>query len=64
MWGDPKINVGKALMEKLEKAAMAKGYSSAEEFAVDALEKAVADQEDKIAEDQVRERLKGLGYVE
>jgi predicted DNA-binding protein len=60
----PKIKISDALYERLQKAAAEKGYSSAEEYAVHILEKAVGDNDDALSEEQVKERLKGLGYVE
>lgn len=59
-----KIKLSKGLYEKLEKVARAKGYSSTEEFVLHTLEKAVADVDEALSEDEVRERLKGLGYLE
>ena len=58
-----KIKISDALYERLKKAAAEQGYSSAEEYAVHVLEKAVGDDE-ALSEEQVKERLKGLGYVE
>ena len=60
----PKIRISEALYERLKKAATEKGYSSAEEYAVHVLETAAGDDDDALSEEQVRERLKGLGYVE
>ena len=59
----PRIKISKSLHERLQKAAAEKGYSSAEEYAVHVLDKAVGD-DDALSEEQVKERLKGLGYVE
>lgn len=60
----PKIKISKSLYERLQRAAAAKGYSSAEEFAIHVLDKAAGDDDDVISNEQVNERLKGLGYVE
>jgi len=60
----PRIQISRGLLEKLKKAAEAGGYSSAEEFAVHVLESAVGEIEDALSEEEVRERLKGLGYIE
>jgi len=59
----PKIKISEALYERLKKTAAEKGYSSVEEYALHVLEKA-ADDDDAVSEQQVKERLKGLGYVE
>lgn len=60
----PKIKISESLYARLQKAAAAKGYSSAEEFALHVLDKAAGDDDDAVSEEQVKERLKGLGYVE
>ena len=60
---DPRIRLDKPLYEKLAKAAGAAGYSSTEEFIVHVLEKTVASLEDAQSEEEVRKRLKGLGYL-
>ena len=60
----PKIKISESLYERLQKAAVAKGYSSAEELALHVLDKAAGDDDDAVSEEQVKERLKGLGYVE
>jgi hypothetical protein len=60
---EPKITISKGLYAKLEEAASVAGYSSAEEFALHILEQAAATVEDTASEDEVRERLKGLGYL-
>ena len=47
-----------------KKAAAEKGYSSAEEYAIHVLEQAAGGHDEALSEEQVKERLKGLGYVE
>ncbi len=59
----PRIKISESLYERLQKAAAEKGYSSAEEFALHVLDRAAGD-DDTVSEEQVKERLKGLGYVE
>jgi hypothetical protein len=60
---DPKIKINRALYDLLAKKADEKGYSSAEEYATHILETAVADAGESASEEQIRERLKGLGYL-
>jgi len=60
----PKLKIEKSLYERLKKVARDQGYSSAEEFALHVLEKAVGTVEDSESEDEVRKRLRGLGYLE
>jgi len=59
----PKIEINRALYDLLEKRAEEKGYSSAQEYATHVLEAAVADAEPSATEEEIRERLKGLGYL-
>lgn len=63
MFGRKTIKIGDALYARMKKAAESKGYASVEEFAVHALEKAAADAEAVDSEEEVRKRLKGLGYL-
>ena len=62
MFGN-KIKIDKELMEKIKKGAAVAGYSSPEEFVIHTLEKELARLEEAEAEDEVRKRLKGLGYL-
>jgi hypothetical protein len=61
---DHKLKLSAALYERLKKVAELRGYSSPEEFAVHALEKATAEAEESLTADEVKTRLKGLGYLE
>lgn len=61
---EPKIKIERALYERLKQIAALAGYSSVEEFVQHVLEKTAADLETAQSEAQVRERLKGLGYIE
>ena len=60
---EPKIRVSKTLYRQLRETAEAKGYSSAEEFALHVLEQAVAGAEESLSEEEVKKYLKGLGYL-
>jgi hypothetical protein len=59
----PKIKVDRALYDKLKKYSRIAGYSSPEEFAIHALEKELAKLEDAGSEEEIKKRLKGLGYI-
>lgn len=59
-----KIAIDHELYERLEKAAQAAGYSSAEEFILHVLEGAASPAGADESEEAVRKRLKGLGYLE
>jgi metal-responsive CopG/Arc/MetJ family transcriptional regulator len=61
--GKAKVRIEKELYQKIEKIAEAAGYSSAEEFIVHLLEKEVAKFEGADSEEEIKKRLKGLGYI-
>ena len=58
------IKVSKQLWERIERAAKAGGYSSAEEFAQHVLEKYVPKSDDSDSKEEILKKLKGLGYIE
>lgn len=60
---DPKVKINRALYDLLVAKAEEKGYSSVDEFVVHVLEAAVADAGPGATPEQIRERLKGLGYL-
>ena len=60
---DPRITINRALYDLLASQADQKGYSSVDEYATHVLEAAVADAGPRATEEQIRERLKGLGYL-
>lgn len=57
------IKLDKALLEKVKKYAEIAGYSSPEEFITHALEKEIAALEESESEEDIKEKLKGLGYI-
>jgi 4-hydroxy-3-methylbut-2-enyl diphosphate reductase IspH len=63
-----RIKLDDELLEKVKKCAVMAGYSSPEEFVIHVLEKEVAailgSGEGSEDEEEVRKRLKGLGYIE
>ena len=58
-----KIKLDKDLLEKVKKYSDIAGYATPEEFIVHALEKELAKLEDADSEEEIRQRLKGLGYI-
>ncbi len=60
---DAKIKIGKALYDKIKRYAEMSGYSSAEEFVTHCLEKEVAKIEEADSEEEIKKKLKGLGYI-
>ena len=59
-----KLTLSDALYERLRKVAEARGYSSVEEFALHVLEKTASEAEQSLTQEEVRNRLKGMGYLE
>jgi hypothetical protein len=63
MFGKSSVKLDKALVARVKKYADLAGYSSVEEFVTHALEKELAQLESADGEDEIRKRLKGLGYI-
>lgn len=63
MFGSTKIKLDNALLAKIRKYAGLAGYSTPEEFITHALEKEIARLEEAQSEDEIKKRLKGLGYL-
>jgi len=57
------VKIDKELRRKIEKYAKLAGYSSVDEFVAHALEKELAKLEDADSEEEIKKRLKGLGYI-
>lgn len=60
---DAKVKIDKALFDKIKKYAEMSGYSSVEEFITHCLEKEVAKIEEVDSEEEIKKKLKGLGYI-
>jgi hypothetical protein len=58
-----KIKLDKDLMDKVRKFAQISGYSSPEEFVVHCLEREIASLEESDTEEEIKKKLKGLGYI-
>jgi len=58
-----RIKIDEALLEKATRFASLAGYSSVEEFINHALEKEIAKLEGTDSEEEIKKRLKGLGYI-
>ena len=58
-----RIKLDKALVTKVKRHADLAGYSSVEEFITHALEKEIAHLEEAESEQEIRKKLKGLGYI-
>ena len=59
-----KIKIDSALYDRLKKAAELAGYSSTEELVTHMVEKELAAIEAVGDDEDVTERLRGLGYIE
>jgi metal-responsive CopG/Arc/MetJ family transcriptional regulator len=61
--GHAKVKLDKELLEKVKKFAQMAGYSSPQEFITHCLEKEIAKLEESDSEEEVKKKLKGLGYI-
>lgn len=61
--GKAKIKLDKELFKKIKKFASILGYSSPEEFITHCLEKEISKLEESDSEEEVKKKLKGLGYI-
>ena len=59
-----KIKIDKALYDRVKAIADKAGYSSADEFITNVLEKELAKLEDVDTDEQLEERLRCLEYIE
>jgi len=57
------VKLDKTLLAKVKRYADLAGYSSADEFIAHALEKEIARLETADSDEEVKKRLKGLGYI-
>ena len=63
MFGSKKIKLDAGILAKVERYAKIAGYSSPEEFVNHALEKELAKLEGADSEEEIKKRLRGLGYI-
>jgi hypothetical protein len=63
MFNSRRVKIDRELYAKLERYAALAGYSSVQEFVTHALEKEVAKLEGADSEDEIKKRLRGLGYI-
>ena len=61
--GTKKLKIDKGLFEKVKKYSGIAGYSSPEEFVTHCLEKEIATLEEADSEEEIKKKLKGLGYI-
>ena len=63
MLGTTKIKLDKDLVTKVKRYADIAGYSTPEEFITHALEKELSKLEGADSEEEIKKRLRGLGYI-
>lgn len=61
--GGSKIKLDKDLLARVKRYAELAGYSSPEEFVTHALEKELVKLEEADSEEELKKRLRGLGYI-
>jgi hypothetical protein len=63
MFGSAKVKLDRALVARGKRYADIAGYSSVEEFITHALEKEIKQLDEADSEEEIKKRLKGLGYI-
>ena len=63
MFGSNKVKLDKDILDKVKRYAEIAGYSSAEEFITHALEKELSKLDGAVSEEEIKKRLRGLGYI-
>lgn len=61
--GGNKIKLDPDLIDRIKRVSEVAGYASHEEFIVHVLEKELAQFEDASSDEDIVEKLKGLGYI-
>ena len=61
--GGNKIKIDPELLDRIKQVAGIAGYASHEEFIMHVLEKELAQFEDAGSDEEIVEKLKGLGYI-
>ena len=63
MFGSNRIKLDPHLLARVKRYADLAGYATVEEFVTHALEKELAKLEDADSEEEIKKRLRGLGYI-
>jgi metal-responsive CopG/Arc/MetJ family transcriptional regulator len=58
-----RVKIDKTLLEKVKKFSALAGYSSVEEFIAHALEKEIAQLQGSDSDEEIKKKLRGLGYI-
>ena len=59
-----KVKLDQALYDRVKEVALKAGYANPEEFIVHIIEKELSVLESAESDEEVTERLRGLGYIE
>ncbi len=59
----PKLKIPKELYQRIKDHAQEAGYSSVDEFIVHLVEKELENLESAESEEEIKNKLKGLGYL-
>ena len=63
MFDTKSVKLDKELVARVRRYSEIAGYSSVEEFITHALEKELAKLDDAKSEEEIKKRLRGLGYI-
>jgi metal-responsive CopG/Arc/MetJ family transcriptional regulator len=63
MFGSKSVKLDKDLVARVKRYAEIAGYSSVDEFIAHALEKELSKLEGATSEEEIKKRLRGLGYI-
>ena len=63
MFGAGRIKLDKAVVDRARRYAAIAGYASVEEFITHVLDKEMKHLDDAGSEEEIKKRLKGLGYI-
>ncbi len=63
MFGSTSVKLDKNLLARVRRLAERAGYASGEELIAHVLEKELAKLEDAGSEEELKKRLRGLGYI-
>lgn len=63
MFGSTKVKLDSDLIKRVKKYSDIAGYATAEEFITHALEKELSKLEGADSEEEIKKRLRGLGYI-
>jgi metal-responsive CopG/Arc/MetJ family transcriptional regulator len=63
MFGGDKVKLDKDLLARLKKVSDTAGYATVEEFITHVLEKELQQFADAASDEDIKNKLKGLGYI-